>query len=111
MLRSPYWDAFLITEYITLTDQIDHTIIQEIIKGNEKQFEVLFHKYYAPLCAFAFQYLHDNDECEEVVQGFFTKLWERRKLLQINTSVKSYFFGSIKNLCINRINHKNVKDD
>lgn len=77
-------------------------------QGQKMAFEQLFKTYYAPLCLFAHNYLKDKDNCEEVVQSFFLKLWEKRSAIDINTSVKSYLFSSVRNACLNHIKHQKI---
>lgn len=86
-------------------------IFKQISKGDKHAYEQLFRSYYAPLCLFAHKYLPDNDDCEEVVQGLFVKIWEKRSAIIINTSVRSYLFGAVRNHCINYINHQKIKQE
>ena len=74
-------------------------------------FEQFFHENYGPLCRFAFQFLKDKDETEDVVQQLFVKVWEGRNSLKISTSWKAYLYASVKNLCFNKIKHKQVVDE
>jgi len=39
----------------------------------------------------------------------FVKIWEKRQALTIETSVKNYFFRSIRNHCLNQIQHEKIK--
>ena len=87
----------------------DNKLFQEIKQGNRQSFERLFRSYYAPLCLFAHRFIDDPDDCEEVIQSFFLKIWEKRKGIDINTSVKSYLFGSVRNRCLNYIKHQKIK--
>ena len=89
--------------------QEDKKLYQQVIKGNEKAFEVLFHKYYGHLCLFASSILNNDSSAEEIVQDFFVKLWEKRDQITIESSVKNYFFRSVKNLCLNFIQHNKTK--
>lgn len=84
-------------------------VFERIKKGDEKAFEILFHKYYGHLCLFATKIINDDVAAEEIVQDFFVKLWEKREQLFIETSIKNYFFRSVKNLCINFIQHNKTK--
>jgi RNA polymerase sigma-70 factor, ECF subfamily len=84
-------------------------VFDMIKKSDEKAFEILFHKYYGHLCLFATSIICDDVAAEEIVQDFFVKLWEKRELLLIETSVKNYFFRSVKNLCLNFIQHNKTK--
>jgi len=84
-------------------------LFEKIKKGDEKAFESLFHQYYAYLCLYATKILQDDVSAEEIVQNFFVKLWEKREELFIETSIKSYLFRSVKNLCLNSIEHNKIK--
>ena len=84
-------------------------VFERIKKGDEKAFEILFRKYYGHLCLFATKIINDDVAAEEIVQDFFVKLWEKREQLFIETSIKNYFFRSVKNLCINFIQHNKTK--
>lgn len=82
-----------------------------IKKSDEKAFESLFHQYYGLLCAYATKMLNDKDAAEELVQDFFVKLWEKRESLSVEISVNNYLYRSVKNLCINYINHNKIKQN
>ncbi|NOR74785.1 MAG: RNA polymerase sigma-70 factor [Draconibacterium sp.] len=92
-----------------MNSENDKHLFEKISNSNEKAFEKLFHKYYGHLCLFASRILQDDNSAEEIVQDFFVKLWEKRNKLTIETSVKSYFFSSVKNLCLNHIQHNKTK--
>jgi len=87
----------------------EKSLFKKIKDDDEKAFEKLFHRYYGQLCLFASRILQDETSAEEIVQDFFVKLWEKRKQLSIETSVKSYLYRSIRNLCFNLIEHNNIK--
>lgn len=84
-------------------------LVDEIRRGNEAAFEKIFRRYYRPLCLFSTKILGDDETAEEVVQDFFVKLWERREVFMVETSVKNYLFRSVKNLSINVIKHEQIK--
>ena len=85
-------------------------LLNEIRKKNRDVFELLFEQYYPQLVKFAEGYLHDLQACEDVVQSFFISLWTKPDQMNITTSLKSYFFKSIKNLCLNEIRNLEVRD-
>ncbi len=84
-------------------------IFEKLKNGDKKAFEIFFYTYYGYLCFFANGIIHDHIAAEEIVQDFFVKLWEKRDRIFIETSVKNYFFRSVKNLCLNHIKHNNTK--
>lgn len=76
--------------------------------GNESTFDSVYKQYYRGLCAFASQYV-EFLECEEVVQEVMMWLWENRKMLVPEMSLKSLLFTMVKNKCLNSIAHTQVK--
>lgn len=91
-------------------NQPEETVLFERVKnGDVEAFEILFHRYYRHLCVFSSHIIHDDDSAEEIVQDFFVRLWEKRNQIHIETSVKNYFFRSVKNLCLNHIQHDKTK--
>jgi len=87
----------------------DDRVFLSIQSGDEKALEMLFNTYYDPLCRYANSYLHDPDEAEEIVQNSFLRIWEKRRQLSIETSVKSYLYQIVRNACLNEIKHQKVK--
>lgn len=77
-------------------------------KSNEKDFELLFALYYAPLCAYAFKIIKQKEKSEELIQDLFLKLWEERKKLKIE-NVKAYLYRSVYHRCLHTIKHRQVK--
>lgn len=78
-------------------------------EGKENAFEMIFRTYYQPLCKYAYSFLNDKDEAEEVVQASFISFWERRGELRIESSLKSYLYRMVRNACLNVIKHEKVK--
>ncbi len=87
----------------------DKELYIKLKTGDERAFQTLFRKYYPAMCHFACQYLNDNELAEETVQDMFVKIWEKRESLNIETSVKHYFFRSVRNHCLNQIQHEKIK--
>jgi RNA polymerase sigma-70 factor, ECF subfamily len=92
-----------------MNQQEENRLFERINKSDEKAFEILFHQYYGILCSFATKLIHDDVAAEEIVQDLYVKLWEKREQISIETSVKNYFFRSVKNLCLNFIQHNKTK--
>ncbi|HQQ83966.1 MAG: RNA polymerase sigma-70 factor [Cyclobacteriaceae bacterium] len=77
--------------------------------NQESALEMLFRTYYTSLCRYAYTFLHDKDEAEEVVQQTFLGVWDRRHGLTIQTSIKAYLYTMVRNGCLNVIKHERVK--
>lgn len=90
--------------------QEEAVLFEKIKKGDEKAFERLFHRYYSHLCLVAEQYVQNKAEAEEIVQDTFVSIWEKKEKIAITTSVKNYFFRSVKNSCLNYLKHNQIKN-
>ena len=88
----------------------DTSLFKRIKLGDEQAFEILFNAFYPSLCHYAFQFIGEEETAEEITQDIFVKLWEKRFSLDIETSVKNYLFRSVKNRCLNLIQHNKVKN-
>jgi len=78
---------------------------------DKSSFETFFKEQYSSLCRFAFTFLKDADEAEEVVQNSFVKLWNDRENLLITSSIKAYVYASVRNACLNQIKHLSIKEN
>lgn len=90
-------------------DLLEKQVLETLQLGNESAFEMIFRTYYQPLCRYAYSFLQDKEEAEEVVQASFITVWEKRNNLTIETSLKSYLYRMVRNSCLNVIKHEKVK--
>lgn len=88
----------------------ERKVIGRLKHGDQIAFEMLFRHYYAGLVVFASQITLDEDEATEIVQNFFVRLWEKRKDINDEKSIKSYLFTSIKNRSINFLKKRNTDE-
>lgn len=70
---------------------------------------MFFRAYYQPLCNYAYTFVQDRDEAEEIVQSAFLSVWEKRESIEIRTSLKSYLYTMVRNACLNVIKHEKIK--
>ena len=67
--------------------------------------------FYTPLCNYAFSILKDDGEAEDIVQKTFCMLWDKREIIEIKTSVKSYLYRIIHNECLNKIRQNKIRSE
>lgn len=79
-------------------------------EGDESAFEMIFKSHYQPLCNYAYSFLRDRDEAEEVVQATFLTVWEKRDGITIASSLKAYLYRAVRNSCLNAIKHAKIKE-
>jgi RNA polymerase sigma-70 factor (ECF subfamily) len=70
----------------------DKMLVIQLQTGNLDAFDSIFKKYSDRLFGFALKYLKSKEEAEELVQEVFLKIWENRKKLDKESSLKSYLF-------------------
>ncbi|MEX2567582.1 MAG: RNA polymerase sigma-70 factor [Cyclobacteriaceae bacterium] len=78
--------------------------------GDMSSFETLFKKYYLQLTRFSWRFVKSKAIAEGIVQDFFTDLWENGEELNINGTIRSYFFRAVRNRSLNQIKHQKVKN-
>lgn len=102
---------------VNYTANLDKTVslpkqrhTETLTVGDITAFEMLFRTYYQPLCNYAFTFLQDREDAEEIVQSTFILVWEKRETLAIRTSVRPYLYAMVRNACLNVIKHEKIKE-
>lgn len=70
----------------------DKALVESLQRGDVQAFDRLFGNYAKRLYAFGFKYLRSKEDAEGLVQDVFLKIWENRKKLDKDSSLKSYLF-------------------
>lgn len=83
-------------------------IMNRIRQGDMEAYETVFRAYYSSLCLFAVRYLKRVDLAEEIVQDLFLTLWEKRRVLSLETSLKSYLYRAVHNNALKYLQHQKV---
>ena len=83
--------------------------IKDLKTGKHVVYKQLFMAFYTPLCNYAFSILKDDEEAEDIVQKTFCMLWDKREIIEIKTSVKSYLYRIIHNECLNKIRQNKIR--
>lgn len=78
-------------------NKTDLYLFKKVKLGDQKSFDLLFHKYYNSLCNYAYLYIKENDLTQEIVADVYLKIWNNRKKIEIQTNLKSYFLKSTHN--------------
>lgn len=86
----------------------DLEILEQIRKGDEKAYEMLFRDFYKSLCHFSYKIVNDAVVAEEIVQDIFFYIWDKRISLELSISLKSYLFKSVQNNSLKYLRHQKV---
>jgi RNA polymerase sigma-70 factor, ECF subfamily len=92
-----------------VVDLPDQQQIEALVAGDITAFEMIFRTYYQPLCNYAYTFLQDKENAEEIVQSTFLSVWEKKETLSIRTAVKPYLYAMVRNACLNAIKHEKIK--
>lgn len=66
-------------------------------------FDILFKRYYRPLCLYAAHYLKgDIAASEDIVQDCFVKLWQQEAKRDI-TDKRAFLYTTVRNACIDTL--------
>lgn len=82
-------------------------LIRDFKKGNTKAFEKLFKIYHKRLYAFIFELIKSKEDCEEIVQNAFIKVWENKESYKEEYPFDAYLFKIAKNAFLNH-NRKQI---
>lgn len=86
----------------------EHFVLSALRQDSKDAFSLLFQTYYTDLVLFGGNFLKDRTTCEDIVQSIFLKLWNDRKSIQIETSLKSYLLKAVRNSCLDEFRHLEI---
>jgi RNA polymerase sigma-70 factor (family 1) len=69
----------------------------------EESFTTFYHDHYASFCFFANRFVNNRQEAEDIVGDVAFRVWEKKDELRNDTALKTYFYTSLRNACLNRI--------
>ena len=74
----------------------DIDLFNRIKRNDRLALNTLFAQYYQKLCSFAYTYLDQREEVEEVVADVFSNVWLKRHQIKIEKSLKAYLYIAVK---------------
>ena len=96
-----------------MPNQTDHSteplLLADLRNGSVKAFEEIFRSYWHTLYHLAKRKLRSHDEAEEVIQGIFSTLWERRETLFI-ANLSYYLNTALRNRILNILRDKITRE-
>lgn len=85
----------------TFSSTEERELIVRLIVSDEAAFEKIYFRYVQKAYGFAYHYLKNASEAEEVIQEVFTKIWENRHNINPDMSFNGYLLTSVKNAVFN----------
>ena len=86
----------------------DKKLSLSIKSADQAAFKQVFLRYQARIFRFLCSKLYDSETAEDLLQEVFIRLWENRRNIDENLSLKAYLFTIDNNLALNHIRHQNV---
>lgn len=77
--------------------------IEKINNKDEREWKFLFDIYYAPLCAFAYEFLHDDMLAEDIIQTTLMKLWNNDNVFENQKHLSYYLYRAVYNNAMNHL--------
>lgn len=74
----------------------DKTLLLQIKEDDNFAFDLLFERYWEKLYQAANARLNDDAVAQDLVQEIFIKLWQRRKVLEIQLSLEYYLLSAVR---------------
>jgi RNA polymerase sigma-70 factor (ECF subfamily) len=71
-------------------------LLYNLKQGRHAAFNTIYDLYSKQLYIYLLHKLKDPDMCSDVLQDLFTNLWEKRCVIEINTSLKAYLYQSAR---------------
>jgi RNA polymerase sigma-70 factor (family 1) len=91
---------------VITSDHIRKLFDEIAFNDSEKAYKALFLHMHESLVDFARSILRSAEDAEEVVSDFFIALWQRRSSLRSIENARLYFYVSVKNGALNKLNSK-----
>ena len=89
----------------------DNHLWENIKRGDKQALKELHDRYFYQMCLYAFKNTDNSGLAEELVSDCFIKIWENRKKIEINTSVKHYIFLMLRNSIVDYHRRKRIVTD
>lgn len=86
----------------------DSLLLNKVIKGNKKAFDILFDKYWETTFSDTYKRIKDYDTSKDIVQEIFTHIWISRETTHIN-NLPAYLNTAIRNRAIKFFTNQKLK--
>ena len=63
---------------------------------NKKGYELLFKRYYQPLCSHAVRFVYSKEVAEDLVMEVFSQFWQKELHQTVTTSYRAYLFTTVR---------------
>ena len=90
------------TNLATLLD--NESIVRSVLKSNpDKGFEMIFKRYYKPLCNHAVRFVYSKEIAEDIVSEVFVNFWKKKHYENVAISYRAYLYQAVRNTIYNHL--------
>ncbi|MCF7689003.1 MAG: RNA polymerase sigma factor [Cephaloticoccus sp.] len=75
---------------------------QQLQQGNDQALDRIITRWRSPLHKFAYQYVRNPTDAQDLVAETFTRLYLQRHRMRADTNLSAWLFTALSNLCCNR---------
>lgn len=75
----------------------ENLLLDSLKNGDERAYKNLYDIYYTGLVVYCYNLTKDRDRAEDIVQQTLVKIWIKRDILNIKTSLKNYLYRAVYN--------------
>ena len=101
------------------TTESDQSLLDALIKGEETAFEKIYKSYFALLQNYSASIVGDSEAALEIIQNIFVALWENRKKLDREKSLRNYLLRGthnnslryLKTHSLHQLHHEQIKQE
>lgn len=88
---------------------LGNSLLKQFRNGDNFAFKNIYERYFDALYLFGMKYISSQDVMEDIIQEVFIKAWEKRSYFFHELALKAFLYKSVKNSCLNHIEHQTVK--
>jgi RNA polymerase sigma-70 factor (ECF subfamily) len=90
----------------SLANNTDEKLIAMFQRGNGDAFDLLVKRFKNPLMNYVYRYLNDNDECDDVVQETFIRVYRNKNYYKPVAKFSTWIYTIACNLAKTRLNQR-----
>lgn len=88
---------------------LTNSLLKEFRNGDNIAFKKIYDRYFNALYLFGMKYIPVQNVMDDILQEVFIKTWEKRAFFFHELALKAFLYKSVKNSCINHIEHQAVQ--
>jgi RNA polymerase sigma-70 factor (ECF subfamily) len=89
-----------------MNNEFDLKLVNQYLRGDKESLKILIQKYLKPIFNFIFTYIGNAQDCEDITQEVFVKVWSNIWKFDKKKNFKTWIFTIAKNSAIDFLRKK-----